>query len=69
MDIRTHNRQAWDREGKPVGFSHTQETQIGGQLEAGLLLAGFYKDRYPGAACDRLSYCMATLMATRAIKL
>jgi SAM-dependent methyltransferase len=54
--------------GEPVEFSHTLEAQIGGQLEAGFLLAGFYEDRYPDAACDRLSYYMATFMATRAIK-
>jgi SAM-dependent methyltransferase len=55
--------------GEPVEFSHTLEEQIGGQLEAGLLLAGFYEDRYPDAEGDRLSYYMATFMATRAIKL
>jgi SAM-dependent methyltransferase len=54
--------------GEPLEFSHTLEEQIGGQLEAGLLLAGFYEDRYPAAERDRLSYYMPTFFATRAVR-
>ncbi|MCL4158538.1 UNVERIFIED_CONTAM: hypothetical protein GTU68_057025 [Idotea baltica] len=46
-------------------FSHTLEDQIGGQLDAGFLLAGFYEDSEP----DRLlCHFMPDMMATRAIK-
>jgi len=55
--------------GEPLEFSHTLEEQIGGQLEAGLVLAGFYEDRYPEAERGRLSYYMPTFFATQAIKL
>ncbi len=46
-------------------FSHTLEDQIGGQLDAGFLLAGFYEDSEP----DRLlCHYMPDMLATRAIK-
>lgn len=55
--------------GWPLEFSHTLDEQIGGQLAAGLLLAGFYEDRYPPQEDDLLSQYMPTFFATRAIKL
>ena len=54
--------------GQPVEFGHTLEDQIGGQLRAGLVLTGFYEDRYDEATVDPLSQFMATLIATRAVK-
>jgi SAM-dependent methyltransferase len=51
--------------GNPLEFGHSLEAQIGGQLEAGLLLAGFYEDRHTGAA---ISNYISTYIATRAIK-
>jgi hypothetical protein len=54
--------------GEPVQFGHTLADQIGGQLEAGLLLAGFYEDRYPNVAADPISRYIDTFIATRAIK-
>jgi len=55
-------------EGWPLEFSHTWEAQIGGQLEAGFHLVGFYEDADPNAEDDPLSAYMATYMATRAVK-
>lgn len=52
-------------EGDTLQFSHTFVDQIGGQLEAGFLLAGFYEDRKPGWL---LSTYMPTHFATRALK-
>lgn len=52
-------------EGRPVEFSHTLEEQIGGQLEAGFLLAGFFEDYDPGSVYARY---MPTFIATRAVK-
>lgn len=51
----------------PLCYGHTLEAQIGGQLEAGLLLAGFYEDTFaPGrsAIADRVA-CFAASRAVR----
>ena len=53
---------------EPVEFSHTLDDQIGGQLEAGFLIAGFYEDTYGEGEDDLLSKYMSTFIATRAIK-
>jgi glutamine synthetase len=53
-------------EGDTLQFSHTFEDQIGGQLDAGFLIAGFYEDRYTDS--HRLVPYMPTHFATRAIK-
>lgn len=53
---------------EPVEFSHTLDDQIGGQLEAGFLIAGFYEDSYGEGEGDLLSKYMPTFIATRAIK-
>lgn len=46
-------------------WSHTLQDQIGGQLEAGFVLADFYEDR----SCQRLSaQYIPTYFATRAVK-
>lgn len=50
---------------EPLEFSHTLEDQIGGQLEAGFLITGFYEDRAPD---NLLSSYMPTFIATRAIR-
>jgi SAM-dependent methyltransferase len=51
--------------GEPLEFSHTLEDQIGGQLDAGFLIAGFYEDRHRD---DPIAAHMPTFIATRAIK-
>jgi len=52
----------------PLEFSHTLEDQIGGQLEAGFLLTGFYEDAYGEEENDPLTSYMPTFIATRAVK-
>ncbi len=52
----------------PLEFGHTLEDQIGGQIEAGFLIAGFREDRYDEGESDPLSKFMATFVATRAVK-
>jgi len=49
----------------PLEFGHTLEDQIGGQLEAGFVLTGFYEDRNRDMA---LGQYIASYIATRAIK-
>lgn len=53
--------------GEPLAFGHTLEDQIGGQLQAGFSLLGYYEDSHPPehAAIDRL---MNAYIATRALK-
>jgi SAM-dependent methyltransferase len=52
-------------EGNPLEFGHTLQDQIGGQIDAGFTINGFYEDRYPG---DALSLYTATYIATRAYR-
>ena len=51
--------------GEPLEFSHTLEDQIGGQIEAGFAIVGFYEDRHRD---DPIAALMPTYIATRAIK-
>lgn len=55
--------------GQPVEFGHTLDDQIGGQLRSGLVMTGFYEDRYDEFMDDPLSEFMDTFIATRAVKL
>ena len=54
-------------EGEPFEFGHTLDSQIGGQLEAGFVLTGFYEDLYPPEE-DLLSRHIPSFAATRALK-
>ena len=51
--------------GDPLEFSHTLEDQIGGQIEAGFLIAGLYEDHHRD---DPIAAHMPTYVATLAIK-
>jgi SAM-dependent methyltransferase len=55
-------------QGFPLEFSHTLEDQIGGQLDVGFLITGFYEDSYGEEEEDILANYMQTYIATRAIK-
>lgn len=61
-------RAEYRQKGWPLEFSHTLDSQIGGQIAAGFLIAGFYEDRYPPEEDDLLSQFMSNFIATRAIK-
>jgi len=67
LDEKTRRRMILDR-GEPLAFGHSLEDQIGGQLDAGFLIIGFYEDRYDGGAADPLSKYLPTFIATRAVK-
>ncbi|UQZ88735.1 class I SAM-dependent methyltransferase [Deltaproteobacteria bacterium Smac51] len=49
----------------PIEFSHTLEELIGGQIEAGMVIIGFYEDTDEEAICDYIP----RYFATRALKL
>jgi len=50
---------------QPLEFGHTLQDQIGGQIDAGFVITGFYEDRWPG---QYLSEYMDAYIATRALK-
>lgn len=50
---------------QPLEFSHTLEDQIGGQIDAGFAITGFYEDKWTGTT---LAEYMPTFIATRATK-
>ena len=43
----THSRFMPPWKAEPLEFGHTLEDQIGGQIDAGFVIAGFYEDRWP----------------------
>jgi SAM-dependent methyltransferase len=51
--------------GEPLEFSHTLTELLGGQLDAGFLLAGLYEDAHQDFPLSRY---MQTYLATRALK-
>lgn len=60
------DRQRLIDEGAPLEFGHSLDDQIGGQIDAGFVIAGFYEDRWPDFVLDQY---IATFIATRAVKL
>lgn len=58
-------RQKYLENGWPLEFGHSLDDQIGGQFEAGFLLAGFYEDIQPELL---LSKFIPSYIASRAIK-
>lgn len=56
------------KSGAPMEFGHTLADQIGGQLDAGFVLTGFYEDRYNPPDADPISRYIDSFNATRALK-
>jgi len=52
----------------PLEFSHTLEAQIGGQIEAGFVITGFYEDRYAEEDNDPVSRYLPNFIVTRGEK-
>ncbi len=52
-------------DGQALEFGHTLNDLIGGQLDTGFTLTGFYEDRFPGKPVDDY---LAVTFATRALK-
>lgn len=59
-------RQAFVDDDEPFSFGHTLDDQIGGQIEAGLAITGFFED---GWSDWPLSQHIATFIATKATRL
>lgn len=58
-------QQEYMQKGYPFEFSHSLDDQIGGQIDVGFLIAGFYEDRAPGELMEKF---MPSFMVTRALK-
>jgi SAM-dependent methyltransferase len=67
-DAEEETRRRYLEQGEPLEFSHSLEDQIGGQTDAGFLIAGLYEDGHPPEANDPVSRHMPTCIATRAVK-
>jgi SAM-dependent methyltransferase len=67
-DLTPAERQHYIDEGLAFEFSHSLEDQIGGQLDAGLVLTGLFEDRFRPEENDPFSAYMPSFIATRAIK-
>jgi hypothetical protein len=63
--LSAEERQKLMDKGEPLEFGHTLEDQIGGQIEAGFVITGFYEDRHRD---DEIARYTPTYIATRAVK-
>jgi SAM-dependent methyltransferase len=61
-------RQFYIETGAPLEFSHTLQDQIGGQIEAGFVITGFFEDNFCEEDNDLLTDYMPSFIATRAVK-
>jgi ubiquinone/menaquinone biosynthesis C-methylase UbiE len=66
--LNMETKKAYLEEKIPFEFSHTLQEYLGGQVEAGFRLEGFYEDGYPPEDSDPLSKFMPLFFATRAVK-
>ena len=67
-DMSPETRKQLIDEGEALEFGHSLNDQIGGQIDAGFVLAGFYTDNF-GDQKDAISPLIDTFMATRAMKM
>jgi len=51
-DLDEAQKQKRIADSEPMEFSHTLDTQIGGQIAAGFVIAGFYEDKDEPEALD-----------------
>ncbi|MCE9673530.1 methyltransferase domain-containing protein [Myxococcus stipitatus] len=59
-------RRRYTDKGEPLCVAHSLQDQVGGQLDAGFVLAGFFEDRH--VAGDQVSEYFDGFIATRAVK-
>ncbi len=65
--LRGDARQRWEQAQSPAHFSHSLESQIGGQTAAGFVIAGLYEDHWSDEATPANRFFPVAL-ATLAIK-
>ncbi len=64
-DIEVYGFEQLRKEDRPAEFGHNLTDQIGGQLDAGFYLIGFYEDRHTDV---KISEFISTYIATLAVK-
>jgi 2-polyprenyl-3-methyl-5-hydroxy-6-metoxy-1,4-benzoquinol methylase len=65
--LSSQQKEMYREEGIPFEFGHTLEDQIGGQIDAGFIIAGFYEDKHN--PIDHPIYDhISTFIATKATK-
>ena len=67
-DLDEEEKQRRLKNNEPMEFSHTLTEQIGGQLDAGFIITGFYEDSYEPFEDDPLPEYMDICIATRAVR-
>lgn len=68
-DLTESERQEFIEQGEPLVFGHTLEDQIGGQLQAGLHMVGFFEDTWvDDAEHATISEYMPVFIGTRSKK-
>lgn len=60
--------EAYRREKRMFHFSHSMEAQLGGLLEAGFIITGFYEDRRPEEDGNPIRHYMPSYYVLRALK-
>ena len=68
VSLSAEERDARLRAGEPLSFGHTLEDQIGGQLDAGLVLVGFYEDTWRADDNEPIARLLPSFIATRAVR-
>ncbi len=63
--LSVEKRKEYEENGSPLEWSHSFEEQLGGQMQAGFHMVGFFEDRDPESP---LYAWMPTFFATRAVK-
>jgi len=54
--------------GEPLNFGHSLDDQIGGQLDAGLVIVGFYEDHWRPEDDEPIARLLPCFAATRAVR-
>lgn len=66
LDIDRHRR--WLKSGRAAEFSHSLESQIGGQIAAGFVITGLYEDYWSDEATPLNGFAPVAI-ATRALRM
>jgi SAM-dependent methyltransferase len=65
--LNIEQKEMYKKEGIPFEFGHTLEDQIGGQIEAGFIITGFYEDKHSPKSHPIYNH-ISTFIATKASK-
>jgi len=67
MILSLEQKEMYGKNGIPFEFGHTLEDQIGGQIDAGFIIKGFYEDKHSPKNHPLYEH-ISTFIATKAIK-